>query len=79
VSSAKRRTRTQVAQEIVIAVIVFVRKARAAGHVNTITEILLWEIAQERGYGEDEFSIRTVKRLARQDAQRMGEEHLIDF
>lgn len=72
-------TRTQVAKEIMRDAFVFVRRARAEGHVNTITEMLFWETAQARGFRERDFSIRTVKRLARENARIMDETELIDF
>lgn len=75
-----KRMRTQVANEIAIAAFVFVRQSRREGHANKITDLLLWEVADARGYiSEADFSIRTVKRLAREHAQLTHEEHLIDF
>lgn len=72
-----KRTRRQNADEIATDAIVFVRKARREGHVNTMTELLLWEIAQERGITD--FSIITVKKLARANAKLMNELDLIKF
>ena len=75
----RQRTRTQIADEIYIGAIVFVRKARKNGHVNMVTRDLFYEIAQERGYGWDDFSIRTVMRIARSNMTSMGETNLIGF
>lgn len=74
------RSRLDVAEEIVIGAFVFVRQARAAGHSNLVTRLLLEEIAEERGLrGDVDYSLRTAMRLARERAALVGETHLIDF
>lgn len=72
-----KRTRMQNADEIATGAIVFVRQARRSGHVNTVSELLLWETAQERNITE--FTISTVKRLVLERAALMDELDLIDF
>lgn len=72
-----KRTRMQNADEIATGAIVFVRRARREGCVNTVSELLLWETAQELNITE--FSISTVKRLVLERAALMNELDLIDF
>jgi hypothetical protein len=67
------------AEAIALHAQVFVRKARAAGHSNLITELLLQETAQVLGLTGDDYSLRTVKRLALANARTMGETHLLSF
>ena len=78
-NATPKRTRTQIADEIYIGAVVFVRKARKNGHANLVTKDLFYEIAQERGYGWDDFSIRTVMTIARRNMTSMGETEWIDF
>ena len=71
------RTRTQIARTIAICVIVFTRKARKRGCVNTITRLAIYEAAAALDIPDDEFSIRTVIRMVREDCRLMGETHLL--
>jgi hypothetical protein len=73
------RTRKQNAEELAIAAVVFVRKARKNGYSNLITVHTILEMAEERGIDGNDYSVRTVKTLIRQSAQRQNETHLIDF
>ena len=61
-----KRTRKQNAAEIATGAIVFVRKARGGGCVNTVTRDLFYDIAEERGISDADYSIRTVKQVARE-------------
>jgi hypothetical protein len=71
------RTRAEIADELVIAAFVFVRKARTEGCANEVTDLLFQEIATTRGINGDRYSVRTCRRLARQRARDMGELHLL--
>lgn len=72
-------TRTQTAEMIAREARVFVRKARAQGASNKITVLLFQETAGVLGIPGDDYSIRTVKQLARRDAEFMDETELIGF
>lgn len=72
-------TRTQTAERIAREAGVFVRKARRNGHSNKITRDLFHECAEVLGIPEDAYSIRTVKQIARREAELMGETELIGF
>jgi hypothetical protein len=74
-----KRTRKQNADEIATGAIVFVRKARRNGCVNTVTRDLFYDIAEERGISSEDYSIRTVKQVARESLTLMGETELIEF
>jgi hypothetical protein len=71
------RTRTEIAEELVIGAFVFVRKARAQGCANVVTNLLFQEIAATREISSDRYSMRTCRRLARQRAREMSETHLL--
>lgn len=73
------QTRKRNAEELAIAAVVFVRKARKNGYANLITVHTIQELAEVRGISGDDYSVRTVKTLIRQSAKRMNETHLIDF
>ncbi len=74
-----KRTRVQVAREIAIATVVFVRKAREAGHVNEVAELTLLEVAQERGYEEGrDFTLSTAVKETMELVWLTGEWHLLD-
>lgn len=72
--------RTQVADMVATNAIVFIRRARANGCVNTLTRDVLYEIAQELNLSpETDFSIRTAISIAKRNAERKGETNLLDF
>ena len=72
-------TRTQNAETIATAAIVFVRRACRDGCANKVTRDLIHDVATERGIGGDEYSVRTVKAILRREAVAMGETHLLDL
>lgn len=72
-----KRTRTQIAEEIAIATLVFVRQARREGHSNKITDRQLAEVAESRNYFDHQYSLRTVKKIVRDRARLMNEMDLI--
>ncbi len=73
------RTRTQNAETIATAVIVFVRRARRDGCANKVTRDLIHDMATQRGIGGDEYSVRAVTTILRRNATQMGETHLLDI
>jgi alanine racemase len=72
-------TRTQVAERVAREAVVFVRKARRNGCVNMVTHLAFQEAAQSLGLQGDEYSMRTVKRIARENLTLQGEYELIGF
>jgi hypothetical protein len=77
-SNGAKRTRSQIADEIVTAAIVFTRRARREGHANTITDMTLLDMATERGYDGGQYSLRTLRTLTRARCRSMAETHLLD-
>lgn len=72
-------TRMQNAERIALEARVFVRKARRAGHANKITRDLIYDMAEELGISDADYSVRTVKTLLRREAVLMGETDLLDL
>jgi hypothetical protein len=68
------------AEAIALRARVFVRKARAEGHSNLIDTMCLLEAAETLGlHGGGDYSLRTVKMIARREAAAMGETSLLDL
>lgn len=74
-----RKGRKEIADEIAVAAVAFVMKARREGCSNRITTMCLLEVAEERGYKSYLYNVRTAQRLAREYARMLGVEHLVDF
>ncbi|QEQ93666.1 hypothetical protein SEA_ZUKO_88 [Streptomyces phage Zuko] len=62
---------------IAVAAIVFVRRARAKGHVNLLHRITLDEVASERGISPKEWSPAIAVREVKESARLMDETHLL--
>jgi hypothetical protein len=56
---------------------VFVRQARAEGHVNLIHRITLDEVAQEHGYSPRDWNPTLAVRLVKENARLMDETNLL--
>jgi len=72
-------TRTEAARKIVSRTLVFVRKARREGCSNIVTNLAFQESAEVLRIPGDSYSMRTVRRIAREEMTLMGETHLIGF
>lgn len=79
VADMRQRSRKQNADSIYTKAIVTVRKARREGCSNMVTTLAFQEAAQVLGISGDDYSMRTVKQLARHNMTSMGETEWIDF
>lgn len=77
--AACRRERVRVTTDTIVNhTFVFVRRARAEGHVNMIHRITLDEIAQEHGYEPRDWDSALACRMVRDRAHLMDEWELLD-
>lgn len=73
-----RRDRVRATSKfIAVAAIVFVRRARAEGHVNLLHRITLDEVASERGISPKEWNPTIAVREVKESARLMDETHLL--
>jgi hypothetical protein len=72
-------SRAEAAEDIALAAIVFTRRARREGCVNVITNTTVEDIATQRGYGGDQYSVRTARRIIIRECTRQGETGLLGF
>jgi len=76
-SACRRESVRATTDTIVNHTFVFVRRARAAGHVNLIHRITLDEVAQEHGYSPREWDPKLACRMVRDRANTMGEWNIL--
>jgi hypothetical protein len=76
-SACRRAKLVETTDIIVNHTFVFVRRARAEGHVNLIHRITLDEIAQEHGYTPREWDPKLACRMVRDRANAMGEWNIL--
>lgn len=73
-------SRAQLAEMVARNTLVFVRKARREGFVNRVTPLALLEMAESfKLYAEDDYSLRSARRLVVKMATEAGELDLLDL
>lgn len=73
------RSRTETADMIATAAIVFVRQARAEGYANKLTKETLDGVACELGISPSRWTWSTAVKMVRANAASMGEIHLVEL
>lgn len=76
-SQCRRELVRATSKSIAIAAIVFVRRARAEGHVNLLHHITLDEVASERNISPSQWNPTIAVREVKESARLMNETHLL--